>query len=48
MRGNGEGKKGEWPRDINMEINGKEGGKREYSVGARGIMKEREREKGEV
>ena len=30
-----------------MEINGKEGGKRENSVGARGIIKGRERENGE-
>ena len=42
----GKGKRGSGPGTKNMEINGKEGGKREYSVGARGIIKGREREKG--
>ena len=50
MRGNGEGKKGEWPQVIKKkEKIGKGGRKREYCVGTRGFKmggKERKRKRG--
>ena len=47
MRGNGEGKKGEWHQDIKNGENGKGGGERQDTVGARGIIKYKKKGKRE-